>query len=56
MSDPFTTLVRTAKRKLAARRDYAALLKADDWLLKDIGISRSEAMQRRVAASRFWRA
>ena len=49
-------MVRTARSKLAARRDYAALLEADDWMLKDIGISRSEAMRRRAATSRFWRA
>ncbi len=55
MSDPFTTLVRTAKRKLAARRDYATLVQCDDWMLKDIGVSRTEAMQRRAATSWFWR-
>ena len=46
-------MVRTARSKLAARRDYAALIDADNWVLKDVGITREEAL-RRHATARFW--
>lgn len=50
---PLFGLVRVAYRNFQDRRQMNALLKMDDYMLKDIGISRSDVQ--REATKSLWR-
>jgi len=50
---PLFGAVRTAIRRFHDRRQMNALLKMDDYMLKDIGISRSDVQ--REATRSLWR-
>jgi uncharacterized protein YjiS (DUF1127 family) len=50
---PLFGAVRTAIRRFHDRRQMNALLKMDDYMLKDIGVSRSDVQ--REATKSLWR-
>jgi uncharacterized protein YjiS (DUF1127 family) len=53
LSVPFLGLAKTAMRRFRDRRQMNALLKLDDYLLHDIGLSRSDVQQEAVRP--LWR-
>jgi uncharacterized protein YjiS (DUF1127 family) len=50
---PFLGLAKTAIQRLVNRRQMNALLKLDDYLLHDIGLTRSDVQQEAVRS--LWR-